>query len=112
MFTLTVSWVKITPLAYINCGLEVTNRVFPAVRFVGQLGNVLMLAGGVWLLWLLDRRGGVQADLTVTRLAEERFLLVTGTAYGNHDVGWLRSHLPDDGSAEVRDTSEGPGRCR
>ena len=59
--------------------------------------------GSVVYTQLLDRRGGVQADLTVTRLGEERFLLVTGTAYGNHDVGWLRSHLPDDGSVEVRD---------
>ncbi|MGP1674751.1 MAG: aminomethyltransferase family protein, partial [Candidatus Limnocylindrales bacterium] len=45
----------------------------------------------------------VQADLTVTRLGEDRFLLVTGTAYGNHDLGWLRSNLPDDGTVEVRD---------
>ena len=52
---------------------------------------------------VLDRRGGVQADLTVTRLGPDRFLLVTGTAYGNHDAAWLRSNLPDDGSAEVRD---------
>jgi len=52
---------------------------------------------------LLDRRGGVQADLTITRLGPDRFLLVTGTAYGNHDAAWLRSNLPDDGSAEVRD---------
>ena len=30
--------------------VRLRNRVFPAVRFVGQLGNVLMLAGGVWLI--------------------------------------------------------------
>ncbi len=59
--------------------------------------------GTVVYTQLLDRRGGVQADLTVTRLADDRFLLVTGTAYGNHDLGWLRSNLPGDGSVEVRD---------
>jgi glycine cleavage system aminomethyltransferase T/glycine/D-amino acid oxidase-like deaminating enzyme len=59
--------------------------------------------GTVVYTQLLDRRGGVQADLTVTRLGEDRFLLVTGTAYGNHDLGWLRSNLPDDSSVEVRD---------
>lgn len=59
--------------------------------------------GSVVYTQLLDRRGGVHADLTVTRLGAERFLLVTGTAYGNHDAGWLRANLPDDGSVEVRD---------
>jgi glycine cleavage system aminomethyltransferase T/glycine/D-amino acid oxidase-like deaminating enzyme len=59
--------------------------------------------GSIVYTQLLDRRGGIQADLTVTRLAEDRFMLVTGTAYGNHDAGWLRSKLPDDGSVWIRD---------
>jgi glycine cleavage system aminomethyltransferase T/glycine/D-amino acid oxidase-like deaminating enzyme len=61
--------------------------------------------GSIVYTQLLDRRGGIQADLTVTRLAEDRFMLVTGTAYGNHDVGWLRAALPEDGSVEVRDVT-------
>ena len=61
--------------------------------------------GSIVYTQLLDRRGGIQADLTVTRLAAERFMLVTGTAYGNHDAGWLRSNLPDDGSIEIRDVT-------
>jgi 4-methylaminobutanoate oxidase (formaldehyde-forming) len=56
---------------------------------------------------LLDRRGGIQADLTVTRIAEQAFLLVTGTAFGNHDAAWLHSHLPDDGSVLLRDITAG-----
>ena len=59
--------------------------------------------GSVVYTQLLDRRGGVQADLTVTRLGPSTFWLVTGTAYGNHDAAWLRSHLPDDGSVTIRD---------
>ncbi len=59
--------------------------------------------GSIVYTQLLDRRGGIQADLTVTRLGPERFLLVTGTACGNHDAAWLRGNLPDDGSVEVRD---------
>jgi 4-methylaminobutanoate oxidase (formaldehyde-forming) len=59
--------------------------------------------GSIVYTQLLDRRGGIQADLTVTRLGDDRFLLVTGTAYGNHDAAWLRTNLPDDGSVEVRD---------
>jgi glycine cleavage system aminomethyltransferase T/glycine/D-amino acid oxidase-like deaminating enzyme len=61
--------------------------------------------GSIVYTQLLDRRGGIQADLTVTRLADDRFMLVTGTAYGNHDAGWLRTHLPDDGSVAIRDVT-------
>jgi 4-methylaminobutanoate oxidase (formaldehyde-forming) len=59
--------------------------------------------GSIVYTQLLDRRGGIQADLTVTRLAADRFMLVTGTAYGNHDIGWLRSNQPEDGSVDIRD---------
>ena len=38
----------------------------------------------------LNPRGGIEADFTVTRLADDRFLVVTGTAYGTHDLAWLR----------------------
>jgi glycine cleavage system aminomethyltransferase T/glycine/D-amino acid oxidase-like deaminating enzyme len=61
--------------------------------------------GSVVYTQLLDRRGGVQADLTVTRLAEDRFLLVTGTAYGNHDAAWLRSQVPEGAAVEIRDVT-------
>jgi len=70
----------------------------------GVAGNDIdRVVGSIVYTQLLDRRGGIQADLTLTRLGQDRFLLVTGTAYGNHDAAWLRSNLPDDGSAEVRD---------
>ena len=47
---------------------------------------------------MLNQAGGIESDFTVTRLGESRFRIVTGTAFGNHDLGWLRKHLPDDGS--------------
>ncbi len=56
---------------------------------------------------LLDRRGGIQCDLTVTRVAADRFLLVTGTAVGQHDLAWLRQHLPDDDSVSIYDLTAG-----
>ncbi len=54
---------------------------------------------------LLNRRGGIECDLTVARLEEDRFLLVTGTAFGGHDLGWIRRHAPTDGSVTVRDVT-------
>ena len=54
---------------------------------------------------MLNRRGGIECDFTVTRLAEDRFFIVTGTAFGNHDLGWIRKHAPDDGSVTVSDVT-------
>jgi 4-methylaminobutanoate oxidase (formaldehyde-forming) len=54
---------------------------------------------------LLNSRGGIECDFTVTRLAEERFLIVTGTAFGRHDLSWLRTHQPDAGGVDVRDVT-------
>src|SRR5712691_8433069 len=54
---------------------------------------------------MLNHRGGIECDFTVTRLAEERFRIVTGTAFGRHDLAWVRQHAPDDGSVHVSDVT-------
>lgn len=41
----------------------------------------------------------------MTRLAEERFRLVIGTAFGNHDLAWIRKQLGPDERVEVRDVT-------
>jgi 4-methylaminobutanoate oxidase (formaldehyde-forming) len=46
---------------------------------------------------MLNERGGIECDFTVTRLATDRFRIVTGTAFGQHDLAWLRQHAPEDG---------------
>ena len=52
---------------------------------------------------LCNERGGIEADLTFARLDENRFYLVTGSAFGVRDMGWIRRHLPSDGSVMVQD---------
>jgi 4-methylaminobutanoate oxidase (formaldehyde-forming) len=59
--------------------------------------------GRVTYTQMLNQRGGIECDFTVTRLGEQRFWIVTGTAFGNHDLGWIRRHAPEDGSVQVRD---------
>jgi 4-methylaminobutanoate oxidase (formaldehyde-forming) len=59
--------------------------------------------GRVTYTQMLNRRGGIECDFTVTRLAGDRFRIVTGTAFGQHDLAWLRQHAPDDGSVQVED---------
>ena len=54
---------------------------------------------------MLSPRAGIMCDLTVTRLDEERFWVVTGGAVGRHDIAWLRAHVPDDGSVTLTDLS-------
>jgi len=62
--------------------------------------------GSVTYTQLLNDRGGIECDLTVTRLGHERFMLVTGSAFGLHDLAWLRSHAADDRAVRVDDLTE------
>jgi len=61
--------------------------------------------GRITYTQMLNRRGGIECDFTVTRLGADRFFIVTGTAFGNHDLGWIRSHAPDDGSVTLTDVT-------
>jgi glycine cleavage system T protein len=54
---------------------------------------------------LLNGRGGIEADLSVLRRTADRFMLVTGTAFGNHDRAWIEKHAPRDGSVVVDDAT-------
>jgi glycine cleavage system aminomethyltransferase T len=44
-------------------------------------------------------------DLTITRLGPDRFWIVTGGAVGPHDLHWIRSHIPEDGSVSISDVT-------
>jgi len=61
--------------------------------------------GSITYTSMLNQRGGIECDFTVTRRDASRFLIVTGTAFGNHDLGWMLRHLPDDGSVRIRDAT-------
>ncbi|MGZ4428675.1 MAG: GcvT family protein [Nocardioidaceae bacterium] len=52
---------------------------------------------------VLDERGGFRSDLTVMRLAHDRFRVVTGGAHGMVDRKWFADRMPKDGTAEVVD---------
>jgi 4-methylaminobutanoate oxidase (formaldehyde-forming) len=61
--------------------------------------------GAITYTQMLNRRGGIECDFTVTRIEEEVFGIVTGTAFGNHDASWIRRHLPQDGSVRLSDVT-------
>lgn len=52
---------------------------------------------------LLTPGGGFRSDLTVMRLGDEHYRVVTGAFDGPRDAFWFRSHLPDDGSVQFSD---------
>lgn len=58
---------------------------------------------------LLNTRGGIEADLTVARLAEDRFYIVTGTGFRTHDLAWIREHIAEGGDVRIEDITEAHG---
>jgi len=60
-------------------------------------------AGRVVYTPLLTPGGGFKQDLTIMRLGDDTFRVVTGGAYGMSDLKWFADHLPEDGSAQVHD---------
>ena len=62
-------------------------------------------AGSVVYTQLCNERGGIEADLTVVRLDEQRFYVVTGAGFGTRDFGWIRRHLAEDGRVATHEVT-------
>ena len=69
-----------------------------ACRFLNRVcaGDVDVPTGRIVYAPMLNPRGGIESDLTVTRLSETAFLLVVPGATLQRDLAWLRRHLHDD----------------
>jgi 4-methylaminobutanoate oxidase (formaldehyde-forming) len=64
-------------------------------------------AGSAIYTQLLNNRGGIESDLTITRLADDHFRLITGSGFIANDLGWLRMHTyPGDQPVEIRDVTK------
>jgi len=75
--------------------LEAVQRIIVAQADV-RLGRVIYTP-------VLDETGGFRSDLTVMRLAHDRFRVVTGGAHGMVDKKWFEDRMPEDGGAVVVD---------
>ncbi len=83
--------------------IEVTGPgALQALQFITD-NDLQKPVGTITYTSMLNARGGIESDLTMTRLGEERFLIITGGAFGTHDAAWIRRHLPGDGSVQLRD---------
>jgi 4-methylaminobutanoate oxidase (formaldehyde-forming) len=78
-----------------------------AARYLEWLcdNRVARGVGQITYTQMLNSRGGIECDFTVTRVEDELFSIVTGTAFGNHDLSWIRRHAPGDGSVRVSDAT-------
>ena len=67
--------------------------------------DVAVPPGRVVYTAMLNERGGLECDLTVTRLAADAYLIVTGSAQGTRDLDWIRRHLAAGARATVTDVT-------
>jgi 4-methylaminobutanoate oxidase (formaldehyde-forming) len=71
--------------------------------------NVAVPPGKVVYTALLNARGGIEADLTVTRLSEDRYLIVTAAASQTRDYHWVRRNLSDGARVTLTDVTSAYG---
>jgi heterotetrameric sarcosine oxidase gamma subunit len=69
--------------------------------------NVDVAVGRCFYTQFLNPRGGIEADLTITRLASDRFLVVTAAFTQTHVDAWIRHHVPDEAFCVVTDVTDG-----
>jgi 4-methylaminobutanoate oxidase (formaldehyde-forming) len=63
--------------------------------------------GSLTYTQMLNRMGGIECDLTVARLAEDRFYIVTGTGFATHDFSWIERNIPAGLRASLVDVTSG-----
>jgi 4-methylaminobutanoate oxidase (formaldehyde-forming) len=69
-------------------------------------GNNLDVPDGkVVYTQFINQRGGIEADVTVTRLNEDRYFIVTPGATGTRDFDWIRRHLREEAHAFLTDVT-------
>jgi sarcosine dehydrogenase len=68
--------------------------------------NVTKTPGHLTYTQLLNSRGGIECDLTVARLAEDHFYVVTGTGFRTHDLQWIADHIPPGLAVRLNDVTE------
>ncbi len=62
--------------------------------------------GSLTYTQMLNQRGGIECDLTVARLEQDRFYLVTGTGFATHDRCWIERNLPPSFDVRLREVTD------
>ncbi|MFA1675507.1 FAD-dependent oxidoreductase [Rhizobium mongolense] len=67
--------------------------------------DVAKPAGSLTYTQMLNDKGGIECDVTVARIAENEFYIVTGTGFATHDFDWIARNIPADMRAELVDVT-------
>jgi 4-methylaminobutanoate oxidase (formaldehyde-forming) len=70
-------------------------------------GNVDRAVGSLTYTQMLNDKGGIEADVTVARVARDEFYIVTGTGFATHDFDWISRNIPAGAQAELVDVTSG-----
>jgi 4-methylaminobutanoate oxidase (formaldehyde-forming) len=62
-------------------------------------------SGSLTYTQMLNQRGGIECDLTVARLDEKAYYIVTGTGFATHDLAWIGDQLPENLDAKLVDVT-------
>ncbi len=68
-------------------------------------GDVARPPGTLVYTQMLNARGGIECDLTVARLDEDAYYIVTGTGFATHDFHWIRRNIPAGLDARLIDVT-------
>ncbi len=78
-----------------------------ALEFLNRLcaNQIDRPVGKVVYTQMCNERGTIECDMTIGRMAENKFFLVAGTAFGLRVSWWIRNHLPGDGTVSFKDVT-------
>lgn len=68
--------------------------------------NVARPPGTLIYTQLLNAKGGIECDLTVGRIAEDEYYIVTGTGFRTHDFAWISANIPKGMNVKFTDVTE------
>jgi len=77
----------------------------PALAWICA-GEVDRPVGRLIYTQMLNSRGGIECDLTVGRIGEDAYYIVTGTGFRTHDFAWIRQNIPAGLEARLTDVTE------
>ncbi|MET3778566.1 4-methylaminobutanoate oxidase (formaldehyde-forming) [Rhizobium alvei] len=67
--------------------------------------NVAKPVGSLIYTQMLNDKGGIEADLTCARVAEDEYYIVTGTGFATHDFDWIARNIPSGMNASLVDVT-------
>jgi 4-methylaminobutanoate oxidase (formaldehyde-forming) len=68
-------------------------------------GDTSRAPGTLTYTQMLNARGGIECDLTVARLTEDAYYIVTGTGFATHDLAWIARNIPAGADARLTDVT-------